>query len=432
MIFKRYIFFAFIAFLIPFYGQSQVQYADQYADYLLEVKGNEYQVRAVLKNQVQSSRRLQMARNRLRLKAVDLVGNYLVFKDAKIDYPNKDELFDIFVDNSQLHFEAHVDQFKYSSWDQCGASRCICFTCRKKDFVINYAEYQFDMDIGEMLQINFERKRNLLSASRLIEYSKPDIEQAMQMEAMFLSGRGILEKEFENLLSSNENMHLQLSLFGEDSLFLAQFYQALELPLIQDEFSRLIKDRILFTAAPLAEKDILYEEYLESLKQLDALWWKMQAFSAQSISKSDFPGWEAATIYDAIGNFPLALNYFNMNIRNQGNDYVRALELFTIEDFDGCLNSLRKEINFNGISSSALNLVGATYRLKEEYQKALPFLLFAYQMNPEQMFVRGNIYLCMQALDFPEIEKLQTAFSNQSNLDPWSKNQIENSKNTEK
>jgi len=432
MIFRRNILFAFIIFLIPFYGQSQVRYSDQYADYLLEVKGNEYQVRAVLKNQINSSRRLQMARNRLRLKAVDLVGNYLVFKDTRINYPNKDELFDIFVDNSQLHFEAHIDQFKYSSWDQCGASRCIYFTCKKKNFVIQSANYQFDLDLGEMLQVNFERKRNLKSASSLIEYVNPSLEKAMQIEAMFLSGRGVLEKEFDRLLKSNGQLHLQLSLFGNDSLFQAHFYQALELPLPKDDFSKVIKDRILFTAAPTDEKDILYDEYLESLKQMSALWWKMQAFSARQISQTDFPGWDEATVYDVIAYFPLALNYFNMNIRDQGSDYVRALELFTIEDFEGSLNSLRKEINFNGISSSALNLIGATYRLKEEYNKALPFLLLAYEMNPEQMFVRGNIYLCMQALDFPDLDQLQMSFINQSNLDPWSKKQIENSKNTEK
>ena len=102
----------------------------------------------------------------------------MVFKGIDIKYPNKDELFDIFIENSQLDFEAHVEQFKYSSWDQCGASRCIYFTCKKKDFVINSANYSFDLDVAEMLQINFERKRNLLAASRLIEFSQPNISPA--------------------------------------------------------------------------------------------------------------------------------------------------------------------------------------------------------------------------------------------------------------
>lgn len=432
MIFKRYLIFIFVLFFIPFYGHSQVEYSDQYADYLLEAKGNEYQVRAVLKNQIQSSRRLQMARNRLRLKAVNLVGNYLVFKSVEIDYPNKDELFDIFLENSQLDFEAHIEQFKYSSWDQCGASRCVYFTIKKKDFVINSSQYQFDMDIGEMLQISFNRKRNLESASRLIEYSTQDLEQSMQMESMFLSGRGHLEEEYKELLESNERYHLQLSLFGNDSLFQMKFYQALELAVPGNNFAKVIKDRILFTAAPVHEKNVLYTEYLESIKEINGLWWSMQLFSATHLPSNEFPGWENATVFDVIGYFPLALNYYNMNLANQGNDYVRALELFTIEDFNGSLKSLQKEINFNGISSQALNLAGATYRLKEEYEKALPFLLLAYQMNPEQMFVRGNIYLCMQALEFPDLDDLQNAFLNQSHLDPWSKSQIENPKNNQK
>lgn len=432
MIFKRYIGFAFILLFFPFINQAQVHYSDQYADYLVEDIGNEYQIRAVLHNQVESSRRLQMARNRLRLKAVNIVGNYLVFKSVDLDYPRKDELFDIFLDNSQLDFEAHIEQFKYSAWDQCGASRCIYFNCKKKDFVINTANYQFDMDLGEMLQINFERKRSLESAALLIEYETPSLEKAMQMESMFLSGRGSLEEEFSDLLHTNEAYHLQTSLFGNDSLFQLKFYQALELPFEESDFAKLIKDRILFTAAPIEEKNILYEEYLNSLKKLNGLWWSMQSFSASEIIIKEFPGWDMATVFDVIGHFPVALNYFNMNLVEQGNDYVRALELFTIEDFDGSLKSLHNEVNFNGINSSTLNLIGATYRLKEEPQKALPYLLLSFQMNPEQMFVRGNIYLCLQALDFPKLDELQNTFLNQTNLDPWSKNQIENTKNNPK
>jgi tetratricopeptide (TPR) repeat protein len=432
MIFKRYILFAYLFLFIPFYNFAQVEYSDQYADYLLEVKGNEYQVRAVLKNKIQSSRRLQMARNRLRLKAVNLLGNYLVFKSVDIDYPNKDELFDIFLMNSQLSFEAHVEQFKYSSWEQCGASRCIYFSCKKKDFEINSADYSFDLDVSEMLIINFERKRNLLSACRLLEHSHLGLKQALHMEAMFLSGRGALETEFKELLKSNEAYHLQLSLFGNDSLFQMKFYSAHELPMKKNAFGKMVKHRILFTAAPIDEKSFLYEEYLESLSHLDGLWWDMQSFAASKIQTEEFPGWELATVYDVIGHFPLVLNYFNMNIVEQGNDYVRALELFTIEDFDGSLRSLENEINFNGISSASLNLIGATFRLKEEYHKALPYLLLSYQMNPEQMFVRGNIFLCFQALEFPEINHLQLALLEQENLDPWSKNQIENSKINQK
>lgn len=427
MIFRRYILFAYLFLFIPFYNFAQVEYSDQYADYLLEVKGDEYQVRAVLLNQVQSSRRLQMARNRLRLKAVNLVGNYLVFKDAPLNYPEKEQLFDIFVDNSQLNFEAHIEKFEYSSWDQCGASRCIYFSCKKKDFVINSAEYQFDMDIGEMLKLNFERKRDLESASRLISFSVPTIEQSIQMENMFLSGRGDLEQEFKDLLNTNEQYHLQLSLFENDSLFLSKYVAALELSEPQNDLEKLVKSRILFTSAPIDEKTIIYIIYQESISQLNGLWWKMQDFASSNVD-SDFPGWENTTVFDVIEYSPLALNFFNMNIVNQGNDYTRALELFTIEDFESSLNSLRNEINFNGINPTTLNLVGASYRLLGEPQKAIPFLLLAYQMNQEQMYVRGNIYLCFQALEFPEIKDLQSAFLEQANLDPWSKNQIENSK----
>lgn len=432
MIFRRIIFVAFICMLGPVLSFSQVNYSDQYADYLLEIKGDAYQVRAVLKNQVESSRRLQLNRNRLRLKAVDLVGNYIVFQDLKLDYPHKEELFDIFVDNSQLHFEAHVEKFKYSSWDQCGASRCIYFTCKKKDFVVNSAEYQFDLDIGEMLQINFDRKRDLNAASRLTAYAAPDLEKAMQMESLFLSGRGALPEEYADLLKILPSSHLQTSLFEEDSLLIAYVNRALELPAPKSSFESLILHRILFTAAPIPEKEQIYKEYQKALNSMQGLWWSLQKFAIDQTDADVFPAWEAATVYDVIAFFPLALNYFNMSITEPGSDYTRALELFTIEDFEACERSLKKEINFNGLNPRVMNLIGANFRLMEQPDQALPFLLLAYQMNPEMMYVRGNIYLCLAALGYPDLEPLKSAFLSQKNLDPWSKHQMENLKNTQK
>jgi hypothetical protein len=432
MIFRRFIFFAFIFFLGSLLSFSQVHYSDQYADYLLEIKGDTYQVRAVLKNQVENSRRLQLNRNRLRLKAVDLVGNYIVFQNVKLDYPQKEELFDIFVDHSQLHFEAHVEKFKYSSWEQCGASRCIYFTCKKKDFVVNSAEYQLDMNIGEMLQINFDRKRDLNAASRLAAFSAPSIEKAMQMESLFLSGRGALPEEYAELLEILPSSHLQSSLFEEDSLLIGYVNRALELPAPKSSFESLILHRILFTAAPIPEKEQIYKEYQKALNSMHGLWWSLQRFAIDQTDADAFPGWEDATVYDVIACYPLALNYFNMSIREPGSDYTRALELFTIEDFEACERSLKKEINFNGLSPRVMNLIGANFRLMEQADKALPFLLLAYQMNPEMMYVRGNLYLCLASLKYPELEQLESAFLSQNNLDLWSKNQMENLKNTEK
>ncbi len=72
------------------------------------------------------------------------------------------------------------------------------------------------------------------------------------------------------------------------------------------------------------------------------MWWTLQKFAIDQIDADAFPGWEAATVYDAIAFYPLALNYFNMSITEPGSDYMRALELFTIEDFEACQRSLKK------------------------------------------------------------------------------------------
>ncbi len=427
-IFKRCLLFAYLLLLIPLLNHAQVAYTDTYADYLVEVKKDHYQVRATLKSPIKNSRRLQMARDKLRLKAVNLIGNYLVFNDVDFNYPHKEELFDVFVDHSQLDFEAHIEKFAYSSWGECETRRCIYFNCKKKDFSITHRDYTFALSLEEMLQYHFEKKRNPEAASKLIRYTAPSLAQSIQIENLFLSGRGILDEALHKLLNSNTPYHLQLSLFEEDTLFRAIYREAAQLPPPTNEFEKFIRAKILFTSAPTEEKATYDSTYLASLSHLEGLWFEMQLFAASNIG-TDFPGWEEATVFDVIMYYPLTLNFFNMNLAHEGDDYRRALELFRMEDFEGSLQSLKKEINFKGISPAALNLTGASYRLLGEYPKALSFLLLAYQMNQEQTYTRGNIYRCLQALEFPHINDLQQEFLHQPNLDPWSKNQLENSKN---
>ncbi len=242
---------------------------------------------------------------------------------------------------------------------------------------------------------------------------------------------GALPEEYADLIEILPSSHLQTSLLGEDSLLIAYVKRALELSAPKSGFESLILHRILFTAAPLPEKEHIYEEYKKALDSMQGLWWSLQKFAIDQTDADAFPGWEAAMVYDVVAFYPLALNYFNMSITEPGPDYTRALELFTIEDFQACERSLKKEINFNGLSPRVMNLIGANLRLMEQPDQALPFLLLAYQMNPEMMYVRGNLYLCLAALKYPDLEQLESTFFNQNNLDPWSKNQMKNLKNTE-
>ena len=420
-----YKYIIFICFFLPSILPAQVYYTGDNAVYEITIQDDTYVIKAELLTDIVGSRRLQLNRNKLRLVAADLLGNYLVFKEARIGYPHIDELFEVFVDVSDLNFEAQVHHFTTSSWQTCGSTKCIVYKCKKSDFIIQESYYNETLDIAQMLQLNFERKRDLKSASRLQDYLVGDMEESIKTEAFFLSGRGALEAEYKLLLKLNPASQLQSSLFNSDSIMEGAVYNAGVLPMSDLPFEKLIKNKILFTTAPINQKDEVYDDYISALKKMKGRWWDMQYFAFQERESADFPGLDQATVFDVIAYYPLALNIFGMNIVSEGSYYQSALESFSKEDFDLCIELLQKEIDFIGISHKALNLIGATYRLQDKPAKALPFLLLAYQLNNETLYLRGNISLVLAMLNYPHIDEVNDWFLKQTNLEPWSKEQIQ-------
>lgn len=403
---------------------AQVYYSDEKANYEIMIDKSVYQVKAQLKENIPGSRRLQMAKSRLRLKAADLVGNYIVFKNVKIAHSDKEELFEAFVDYSQLHFEAHINHFTSTAWENCGPSKCIYFQCEKTDFLIEQSSY-LEVNLPELLQSNFDRKRNLSAACLFFHEDSNELEESKSIESFFLSGRGRLESEYQYLLKLHPNSQLQYSLFESDSLLEASTYQALKLPISNCNFEKAIKYKILFTGAPITEKESIFKELEDALQEMKGLWWVIQSFAIENRDKSDFPGFKYATSFDVIKAYPAALNIYGLQIANPGDYYQRALLSFANEDFEKAIEMLQNEINLNGFSAETLNLIGASYRLIREPEKAFPFLLLAYQMNPETPYLKGNISLCLSLLEFPKIDVMNTYFLQSPNLDTWSRNQIE-------
>jgi len=202
-------------------------------------------------------------------------------------------------------------------------------------------------------------------------------------------------------------------------------YNASVLPMSDLPFEKLIKNKILFTTAPITQKDEVYDDYISALKNMKGRWWDLQYFAFQERESAGFPGLDQATVFDMIAHYPLALNVFGMNIVSEGSYYQSALAAFSKEDFDLCISLLQKEIDFIGISYKALNLIGATYRLQERPAKALPFLLMGYQLNNETLYLRGNMSLVLGMLNYPHIDEVNHWFLQQTNLEPWSKEQIQ-------
>jgi len=407
---------------------AQVYYADDIARYEITISHADYVIKAELLNDIVGSRRLELARNKLKLKSADLLGNYLVFKEIRTGYPYMNDLFEVFVDVSELNFEAQLYHFSNSGWQTEGSKKWLIFKCKKSDFIIQESYYNDLPDIPQMLQLNFERKCDLKSASRLQEFSQSSMEASIKNEAFFLSGRGVMEPAYTTLLTLNPSSQLQSSLFNNDSILSQAVYEAMSLAMGEPNFEKIVKYKILFTTAPNTEKEKIYQEYLAALKNMKGLWWDIQYFASQNRDTTSFHSFDEATVFDVLTAFPLSVNVFGMAISAESAYYTSALEAFSKEDFELCIQLLEKEINYNGINHKTLNLIGATYRLQNKAPKALPFLLLAYQINHETLYARGNISLILSALNYPELDKVNDYFLAQSNLDPWSRTQIENMK----
>ncbi len=415
-----------IFYLFPIWLSAQLHYSNSEASFLVAEKAGEYQVECTLKRDVKGSRHLKRVQNRLRLRAVDLVGSYIVFKNLDFDYPDKDQLFGAFIDYTNLSFQAQVDDFSHGQWDFCDGARCITFNCSTTDFIIGEQQMPEEIDFTRILMYDFRKNKTLYGACNIVSAGLTGPDEMLDLEMVFLSGNAQIDASTSKLQNLNPGSRLENSLFDYDSLMQREVNSALENAGVSCPFGEMIRAKILFTSADVSVKDSIFETYLENLANCDNQWCQVQLFATENRDMSGFFGFEEATVFEVIGAYPGALDVFGMRIGYAGEKYSAALEAFSHEDFETALEKLRDEINFSGISPEALNLTGACYRVQEQPEKALPFLLLSCYLNRETTYLAGNLCLCLDALNYSGIEQLAAYYLNAPNIDKWSKNQISN------
>ena len=421
----KIIFFGLIGFL-PLWSAGQVCYANDEATFEILEKAGRYEVKCKLIQDIPGSRRLQRASDRMRLKAVDLVGNYIVFDRLQFDYPHKKDLFEAYVDFSNLNFEAHVEKFSRTHWEICGNTRCISFWCLKNDFIIEKEYSVGDFNVAEILMLDFRRKKTITSACRLLETDLISPAEDIKTEMFFLNGTAILDDQVSGLLKLNPGSQLENSLFGNDSLMRNGVNNILHQDYQFCPFGEMILTKILFTCATNALKDSIYEAYIEVLSRCGGTWYQAQHFVATNRDNSDFQGFDEATVFDVIGAYPITLNVFGLHIGYNGEYYRMATQAFAEENIEYALELLQDEINFNGITSQTLNLTGACYRLLDRPAKALAYLIPAFYLDRDTPYLTGNTCLCLDALGYKDLDKIAGYFLNLNTVDPWSKTQITN------
>jgi hypothetical protein len=405
---------------------GQVYYENSEASFEVSEDNHSYYVKCRLTKNIQGSRTLQLALNRIRLKAVDLVGNYIIFKQLKLDLQPKNDFFEAFVNYSNLNYNADIESFSGKHWRTCDNTRCVDFECNKDDYIVsdNFVLEQFDMK--EMLLLDFRRKKTIRSACVLLELEPLNLGQYIEIERLFLRGNAQINESISNLLKTNPNYQLENSLFGNDSVMelIAENIQKENNTFC--DFGMIVLSKILFTSINNDKKNIVYSNYLNYISRLDGDWYKMQSFAAKNRDKLSFPSFSEATVFDVIEAYPGALNIYGLNIVSVGQNYQLAIEAFSNSNFDAAIELLRNEIDLNGVSSEALNLVGACYNQLDTPAKALPFLILALNINIETTYLAGNLCLCLKYLGYNDINEISEYFLNTVNIDAWSEQQIRN------
>ncbi len=426
-IFSIFIFLC-IAVLLPALLNAQYVYRDQTADFEISENGELYIADCRVNVKIGHSRELQRTHNQLRLRAIDLIGNYVVINSLELPVKDRGSLFQAFVDNTNLRFAAEVEKLSSEPWGFCEERRCIRFVVDKNDFRINQRYLEQDFDLANILYMNFRRNKTMDAACALIDYAGANADLLIPTEMLFLNGSADINPEISALLKINPSYRLENSLFGHDSLQQIFVDSISTMKMDFCAFGGMVVSRLLFTSAQPDAKPAYFDDYQYYLSQMQGEWYELLNYAVAQRDVEGFTTFGEATVFDVIGAFPGALNPFGMRPGNNGEHYAAAMEAFAGENIQGALNHLRDEINFNGITATNLNLAGACYRLLYQPGRALAYLLPAYYLDAEAPYVRGNIILCLHALGYPAMPEISAYFLEDTTLDPWSKDQILNLK----
>lgn len=415
--------------LIPIWSFAQLYYSNHDASFQVSQQAGQYRVKCMLNQDVTGSRHLKRIQNRLRLRAVDLMGNYIVFNSLNCTIPDKDQLFQAFVDYNNLGFRAQVENLSTGQWDFCDGMRCITFACNTSHFIINDHHYPDEFDFSAIMMLDFRKNKSMRAACRILSAVPLTPYEYLGLEMLFLSGQAPLDSSTAKLQKLIPGGRLENSLFGADSLMHSIVVSGSESINGGCPFGEMVKAKIMFTGAGIYAKDSVYRVYLDNLAACDNLWNRVMFFAAMHRDLTDFFGLEEATVFDVIGAYPVALDVFGLRIGTGGNHYKQALEAFARGEMKISLDLLKDEVNFSGITPEALNLIGACYRILDRPEKALPYLLLAFYIDSETAYLTGNTCLCLDALGFNEIHELAAFFYNDNKTDNWSKEQISNLQN---
>ncbi|MDD3011908.1 MAG: hypothetical protein PHU97_11385, partial [Bacteroidales bacterium] len=353
-----------------------------------------YEVEALHTGNISSSRMLNALKKRLRMQALDLIGTYQVYLHFAQENGLNGDYFQLFASYTSFQFDASAERLIASEFKTTDQGRTVHFKIKKEDFQLRITEYPYQtIDIHELMVRDFNKKSTREKAIQLYDYKDFTSDDYLMLVHHYLSGRSMVSTAFQALVKQQTDSRLELSVLQTpDSLSLLYMDTVSAEAKILSPLFRQIMYTELVTSAPLQEKDLYYREFLGALGKSHSTWERMLLFCGErrpyDVSSLDDP-----TLYSVILGLPGAINPYAVRYSLEREIYNKAEEQFGREKLEKALDFLQQSINYEGIHTRTLNLTGATYRLLGQPEKAMPFLILAYMIDPSALFVAGNLGL---------------------------------------
>lgn len=399
---------------LPLRGE-QYKYVKGHNIFEVAETATKYEVVCRRSNSAMTSRNKNILDRQFRLDAIDLIGAYILFKrEANIPA----SLFQIYVDGINLHYTAYVEGVRQEE-KTIGGTSCIVYSCAKENYRIAMATYNTNINIPTLLAAHYARNKGENAAAMIYDYEGFSSEQYLMLERDFLLGAAMLPQGVRSLHEVADRF--EMSVYSLDDAALNELLKPLTKAAPKSKpYAQFFYEEMV-TASPLSAKAAAYKQWRASISSPRCVWEDFLLFCSNKANAA--PKASDASFSEIIAAYPGAVSPFGVRQPTDDDLYHAAAQAYSQSNFETAVKILKESVDNEGISARTLNLLGASYRFLGQEDKAIPFLLLGFKLEPKSAYVTGNIALCAQKMGYPRLRELCSFLLNAA-ADDWSSSEI--------
>ena len=394
---------------------EQYKYVKGYNIFEVSETATKYEVVCRKSNSEMISRNKNILDRQFRVEAIDLIGAYILFK-REANMPAS--LFQIYVEGINLHYTAYVEGVSQEE-KTIGGTSCIVYSCAKDNYRIESATYNRNINIQSLLAVHYAQNKGESAAAMIYDYEGFSSEQYLMLEQDFLLGATMLPQGVRSLQEVADRF--EMSVYSLDDASSNEILRPLKNavpksnPYVQFFYEEMV------TASPLSAKGAAYKQWRASISSPRCVWEDFMLFCSNMASVA--PKANDASFSKVIAAYPGAVSPFGVRQPTDDSSYNAAAQAYSQSNFETAVKILKESLDNEGISARNLNLLGASYRFLGQEDKAIPFLLLGFKLEPKSAYVTGNIALCAQKMGYPRTRELCSFLLNAA-VDDWSSSEI--------